>query len=264
MNIGPSSSAAASPGNIGRTRLKPPATGVGLKPGPSFLPIAPYLLITITGDIKWEMDKTRLHAYLRKMVGGKNAQEPSLSAWESFAQQNNLMAGEQPLTRPNVWYLGTTRWVTATWGSEWDVHVHFGFVDVPGMKHTPLKLLDDTSAWLRHLPSEAKQWWRVYRRKPRLTGEARLAGLETGIEITRRVSFKDYVRTTVKSTAIGVAVPVGLAMAKAAQLRPGSWKTLGFYGAGALTIAVATIIILWIQHKFATSPYSWGVAQSGA
>ncbi|MBN3858701.1 hypothetical protein G3N59_35455 [Paraburkholderia sp. Ac-20340] len=226
--------------------------------------IAPHLLITITGDIKWEMDRERLQAYLRKMVGGGNAQEPRLSDWGAFAQSNNLMAAGQPLTKPDVWYLGTTRWVTATWGSEWDVHVHFGFVDMPGMKRTHLKLLADTSTWLPHLPSNAKQWWRFYRQKPNLTGEARLAGLETGIEITRRVSFKDYVRTTARSTAVGVAVPVGLAMTKAAQLQPGAWKTLSFYVGGAITIAAATFVILWIQHKFATSAYSWGVAQSGA
>ncbi|MFM0337977.1 hypothetical protein [Paraburkholderia fungorum] len=260
--IGPSSGATGtfSPGNtwLGGHKASN-RTGLNAGGGP-VLALAPYLLITITGDTRWSLDKDRLHAYLKVIVGSKDVQEGKLSDWNQFAQNNHLIVAGYTLTEPTVWYRGTKRWVTATWNSEWDVHLHFGFVNLPG-KHTHLELLADTNNWLKHLSNKAKHWWRFYRGKPALAGEAVLAGLNTGIAIRQRLSFKDYILTRGKSTTIGVAAPVTLAMVKAALLKSGLATMIAFYAAGAVAIVSATLFILYLQHVFATSPYSWGVAQ---
>lgn len=231
-----------------------------LNPGTVTLPLAPYLFVSITGSPDWELNREGLHKYLKTVASGKNTAERSEAEWLVFAQENHLMAADFPLTRPDLWFRGGKRWITVTWKSDWEVHLHFGFVNTPGEKHTHIQLAIDTKHWLSKLAGKAKRWWQMS--TPTVAGEARIASYDTGIQILPRQSFIKTLKSKDSATAAaGICVPCIGFLVK--NYEPGgSLKLMGIYVLGAVVLLLAsTAFTAVIRHFFALPRFSWAVAQ---
>ncbi|MCO4879934.1 hypothetical protein VOI32_18515 [Paraburkholderia caribensis] len=228
-----------------------------LKFGEARLPLAPYLFVSITGGPEWALNKARLHAFLKSIVGANDAVDEDVSEWPIFAQNQNLMAGNSPFTNPTNWFRGSHRWITATWISNWEVHLHFGFSNVSGSALSHLELAKASKHWLPKLARKAKSWWRV----PTVAGEAMIATYETGIQIVPRQPFlKTLLGKDSVTTAAAVCVPCVGYLIK--NYHPDdSFGTLGIDAICMLAlIIVTTSLIAAFRHFFALPRFSWSVA----
>ncbi|MEX3999682.1 hypothetical protein AB4Y38_12380 [Paraburkholderia sp. EG285A] len=201
------------------------------------------------------MNKERLHAFLKSIVGPKDAADEDVSKWPAFAQNQNLMAGNSPFTSPNAWFRGSHRWITATWINDWEVHLHFGFLNVPGRPHSHLELAKASKRWLPKLARKARSWWRM----PTVAGEAMLATYETGIQIVPRQPFsKTLLGKDSVTTALGLCAPCVSYLVKNYN---GSLRALGIDAIWMLAIIIATTsLIATFRHFFALPRFSWSVA----
>jgi len=238
----------------------PQALNIGpdiLSPGNATLPLAPYLFVSITGGPEWTLNRSRLHAFLRSIVGAIDGADADIGEWPAFAQNQNLMAGNLPFTSPTEWFRGNHRWITATWICDWEVHLHFGFVSVAGSQHSHLELAKASRHWLSKLSRKAKSWWRT----PTVSGEAMIATYETGIRIVPRQSFsKTLIGKDSVTTAAAICVPsVGFLIKN--YTPSDSWQAVGINSAWMLAIILATTtLIAAFRHFFALPRFSWSVA----
>ncbi|MDS0797370.1 hypothetical protein NUV26_34970 [Burkholderia pseudomultivorans] len=201
------------------------------------------------------MNKERLHAFLKSIVGPKDAADEDVSQWPAFARNQNLMAGNSPFTSPNAWFRGSHRWITATWITDWEVHLHFGFLNMPGRPHSHLELAKASKDWLPKLARKARSWWR----KPTVAGEAMLATYETGIQIVSRQPFSKTLLSKESATAaVGLLAPCAGFLIKRYN---GSLRALGIDVISMLaTIIVTAFLIAASRHFFALPRFSWSVA----
>lgn len=230
---------------------------VNLSPGNATLPLAPYLFVSITGGPDWALNKDRLHAFLKSVVGANDRPDNDIGSWPAFAQAQNLMAGNSPFTSPTTWFCGGHRWITATWISNWEVHLHFGFLNLTGSTHSHLELAKSSKHWLPKLAQKSKLWWRT----PIIAGEVMLSSYETGIQIAPRQSFsKTLLGKDSVTTAAAVCVPCVGYLIK--NYPPNdSLQQLGVMALWLLAVIILTTsLIAAFRHFFALPRFSWSVA----
>lgn len=233
-----------------------------LNPAVTNVPLAPYLYISVIGKAGKgnELNRPRLDDYLRRIVGAAvEAQSPT---WEEFAADNYLMVGDQPITTPGIWFIGKMYWVTITWQSEYEAHIHFGFVyNNQNKKKTHLTLANHTKNWLSNISSYAKaKWWNIS--GPTVEGEANIIGYDTGIKVKPRQTFVASLKSKDSAmTAAAVCVPCIGFLIKNYQ-PTGSFHPMVPHLVIAIGCLIGTTLLTTIiRHFFALPPFSWGVAE---
>ena len=235
-----------------------PAQAPQLNLGTPTLPLAPYLLIVITTNADSKLNRTALHAYLQEIASGENSKEKTRQEWLDFAREQNLMAGNHPLTLPDTCFIGGKRWITARWHADWEVHIHFGFVNTPNEKHSHINLAVDSKKWLPKMATRASHW---YLFKPHVTGDALIVSYDTGVRITPRQSFM----TTLKSKETLTAVAAFALSGGTWFVKNMNWNNLDeMYKNGAMglgIIASFTLAHAAFKHFFTLPNFSWSVPE---
>jgi len=230
-----------------------------LRPGNVTLPLAPYLFVSVTGDPDWKIDRMRLHKYLASVASSQDPVAEKRDDWVGFAQKENLMAGDYPLTYPDEWFRGGKWWITASWKSNWEVHLHIGFVNTPGSPHSHIELAVQSGKWLSKLSSKARSWWKT----PVVQGGAKIANYETGILLTPRQTFsKTFKSKETASTAVGVALSCLFFLGRHYHESRNLSYAFGIFIASSILIAAATIFVSALFRHFIALPrLKWSIAQ---
>lgn len=236
---------------IGNTKSK-------INLGTPTLPMSPYLRIVIAGKPNWKLDREGLHAYMQGIASGADSREKSLEEWQAFAKEHNLMAGNHPLTVPDKCFIGPKRWITSRWHGDWEVHIHFGFVNNPNEKHSHISLAQDSKGWLPKIASKCKH---MFLFKPHVTGEATIISYDTGLKVTPRQPFSSTLKSKETLAALGALVLSG-----------GSWflrnMNLDDFNSLAMNAVIGLAVALGItflyavfKHLFALPRYSWSIPE---